>query len=163
MLEIRKAKMNDFKIIDDVHIACYREIYNGFITPKIENNMELSKDERLKEIEKQIKDSNPYILAFVDEKLVGVIKYGVSDNLKDAEIKAMYILEEYHHQDIDKKLFLSAIDELKDKYDTMILGCLDGLEDNEFYLKMGGKLIEQIKDNGILENIYYYSDIKSIN
>nr|WP_312578007.1 GNAT family N-acetyltransferase [Sedimentibacter sp.] len=117
----------------------------------------------------QIQNNNTYLIALVNDKIVGMLMYGKSrdDKYKESgEINAIYILKEYQGKGIGKKLFLEAIKYLVDEnYDNMIIGCLEGNPSNNFYIKMGGKLDYKTEFNiggkGYLKNVFYFNDIKS--
>jgi len=112
---------------------------------------------------KQLQDNNPYLIALVNGKIVGMVLYGKSrddKHKKSVGINAIYVLKEYHGNGIGKKLFLEAVIYLVDEnYNSIIIGCLEGNPSNNFYIKMGGKIDYKtectIDGKNYIENVFY--------
>lgn len=163
---IRKANIFDSFEIDEVHVESYKETYKKFITLEVLNNMKSKRTQRIKDMIEEIKHSNPYLVAIEDNNIVGVIKYGKSNDSVhpgSVEIDAMYLLKEYQGKGIGTELFNECIKEVSNEYDDLVVRCLDKEKANDFYKKMGGVLDHQTNDDGLVENIYYFSDIKNMN
>lgn len=163
---IRKANKFDTFDIDEVHIESYKETYKEFITPEVLNNMDSKRTQRIKDMIEEIKHENPYLVAIEDDRIVGVLKYGKSNNKvhpESAEINAIYLREECQGKGTGTKLFNECIKEVSIEYDDLVVSCLDKEPANEFYKKLGGKLDHQITEDGLTENVYYFSNIKELN
>lgn len=77
------------------------------------------------------------------------------------EVKALYILSEYHGLGMGCALVEYALKLFKDyNYDKMIIGCLKGNKNNDFYKRIGGKLcgegVFKVMEYELKENIYEF-------
>ena len=71
---------------------------------------------------------------------------------------AIYVLSDFQGKGIGKKIFLSCIEELKEKrYNSVLINCLKGNKSVEFYKHMGGKIIGQREDK--IKGILMIADI----
>ncbi len=156
MITIRKATPKDALGISIVNVYTWKPTYSGlipeeFIDSRIEKVIEIA--ERNK---REIEENKNFIVATVDDIIVGFASYGESREeqfINAGEIYAIYVLSGFQGKDIGKKIFTSCIDELKkNRFDSVILNCLKGNKSLEFYKHMGAKIIGEREDKvkGIL-------------
>ena len=163
MFEIRKANTSDALGISIVNVYTWKLTYAGLIPDEVI-------DKRIKELkflaEKKratMEIDNDFIVATVDNTIVGFCSYGKSRNElfnKSGEIKALYVLHGFQGDGIGKELFLSAINILKNKgFSSVIINCLRGNSSIKFYEYMGAKVVSEQKDEiygeVIIEDILY--------
>lgn len=172
MIEIRKAIPEDLEEITYVNRKTWKTTYPNIIDQNFLDNLHLTipKDE-IERKKNEIKEGKTdYIVAVDNEKIIGMLKYLKSkdEEYKDtAEVQALYLLKEYQKKGIGTQMVKMAAKEMSKKnYKNMIIGCLKENPSNEFYKKIGGKLIGKrdfVLDNKTYqENVYFYSDINDI-
>lgn len=85
-------------------------------------------------------------------------KKGFGNNY--GEIYALYLKRWFKNKGIGTELVDFAFDELKKNYDTSVISTLVDNSANEFYKKIGGKLIDKcdfkLGDKIYNENVYEY-------
>ncbi len=144
-----KAKIEDAYDFEEVVANSWKETYASLLPDEYleerVNNVAL----RVPKYEKNFFDTR--IKSFVardKEKIVGILKYGISDNSKYNDygyIQALYVLKEYQGYGIGKELFKMAILGLKELgYTKIMLECMCGNETINFYKKYLGKVVETI-------------------
>lgn len=171
MLEIRKAKSQDSRGIIEVNVKTWCSTYEGIVPTEYLQYKIDTMEENIKKCEQTVEENDNVYVAIKDGKIVGIMSYGPCKNEKYknyGEIYSLYVLKEYQNQSIGKRLFLKGKEELKKKlYENMIINCLTENPSNQFYIKMGGTIIEKVeKEIGgekLWENIILYSDINNIN
>jgi len=163
MLEIRKAKAEDSRSILEVNVKTWCTSYEGIVPKSFLQYRIDTIEEQIKRCETTVEQDDNVYVAVVDGQVVGIMSYGVGRNVgyeNFGEIYTLYVLKEYQNQGIGKKLFLKGMQELKEKkYHSIIVNCLTENKANDFYAKMGGKVIgmheieiggKKIKENTIL-------------
>lgn len=158
----RKATVEDAQSIVEINLQMWRTTYRNLVSSKTIEARFLTLYKRVEKTIDQINTNNTYIVAEIDNHVVGFIQYIKSKNKKFedyGEIQALYILDEYHRNGIGKALFNLALIELKKLgYKRIIIDCLVGNSANEFYRKMGTE-VDSIKEENfmneiLLENIH---------
>ncbi len=158
--KIRKRERKDCKEIARVVTIAWNETYKGIVPDEFLDNLYKNEEERvnnsLKEFDEN--DNHQYVLE-VDNKIVGFINVGSSEEEGYGEIFALYIINGYKGFGFGKKLIEAGIDELKEMgYNKMVIGCLDGNKSNDFYKHIGGKYLKTktFEKLQLPENIYYF-------
>lgn len=106
---------------------------------------------------------NNTLVAIVDQKVVGVCTYGPARRNRYqnyGEIYSIYVLPNFQHKGIGKKLFQKALDILEKNFDALYLIVLrDNLPSRAFYEMFGFEptddLIADQTEFGILHEIVY--------
>lgn len=147
---IRLARKEDCDKLSKLKQRVWNETYrNIYSDEKIDNfDYERNSQKFLNMI------NNPDIELYVVENnnLVGYMEYGkpirAYKNYKQ-EIGLLYLLKEYQRKGIGKELFNIASDKIKEKgYDEFFVFCNKyNNKAQEFYKKMGGKIIQIDDDN----------------
>ena len=142
-----KATLDDAYSIRYIGAYSWRETYTGLVPDDyLEYKIDHFEDkvEREKEL---IKNSNYYV-ARVDNKTVGFVVFGKSEDTKYSEygyLGALYLLKDYQGYGIGKKLFEIAVKGLKELgYSKMMLECMEGNNTINFYKKYSGEVIDTI-------------------
>ncbi len=169
-IEIKKPDIQNVAEIIKVNIDTWKTTYRSIVSDEYLDSLNCHDEKRIERSIKQIQENNPYLIALVNGKIVGMLTYGKSraDKHKESgEINAIYVLKEYQGNGIGKKLFLEAVNYLvKDSFDSMIIGCLEGNPSNNFYIKMGGKLEYKteciIGEKNYIENMFYFNNINAL-
>lgn len=171
-MKIEKASILDAEIIADINIRVWKTTYSNVLSNEILTKRENQRRLIIERVHNLIK-INTYLIAKVDDIPVGFILYGDLreiphlESKKTGEVYAIYILENYQRKGIGKTLIDCAIKDLISKdYENLLIW---GLKDNpytKFYEKIGGKKMHtreiSIFEDKLLENSYYFDDIKII-
>lgn len=122
MIHIRKANIKDIEQMAYVHITAWKQTYQGLIHERfiqqrsIENSIKLFS---------RIYESN--YVALDNNDVIGFASYGKaleSDYPNCGEIKAIYLLEQYHHRGIGMRLMDTCLNELA-QYASVVVWVLD--------------------------------------
>jgi len=146
---IRKATEIDINSIAEVKVACWRSTYKNIID---QNYLDcLTVDESAENSLKRFfeKDTVLHVVETRRNLVVGYcsggIKHGDTRDY-DAEIYAIYILDEYQNNGLGKKLIHSVVYELyMKKHKSIITWCLKGNPYKSFYENLGGELVRESK------------------
>ncbi|MGM0437027.1 MAG: N-acetyltransferase family protein [Bacillota bacterium] len=156
-MNIREAKSSDVKDITKVHVESWKTTYKNIFP--VEFLETINFDKRYKLWEKILNHSGDelvYLLEF-DNKVVGFLSAGPAREESfdyEAEIYALYVLEDYQNKGLGQKLFETALDYIKNKgYESIYVWVLKDNPSVEFYKKMGGKKIRDSKIE-IADNLY---------
>ncbi len=163
-MEIRKARPSDALGIAIVNVYTWKMRYSGLILEKIIDSRIYQLEQKAQVIRKKIEKGEGYLVALVEETIVGFCAYGACENAtyaKLGEIKAIYVLDGFQNKKIGKQLFKSAQALLKTQgYSSIVVNCLKDNPSANFYKHMGGKLIGNRQDdyNGYLieEDIFLF-------
>ena len=147
-MNIRKAKSSDVRNITNVHIESWKSTYKGIFSEDFLDNIDFNK--RYKLWERVLHSSSSKEIVYVAElnnEIVGFISGGPSrtDALdSDAEIYALYLLEDYQRQGIGRKLLENAFQEMREYgYETAFVWVLKDNPAVNFYKKTGGEVIKE--------------------
>ena len=162
-LVIRPMVENDSIGIARVMRLGWQQNYRGLVNDEFLNNLDTNEEQRILNIRNNFNSTNCVVLLNAEE-IVGFVRFEKSDYesyLDAGEVCALYILNDYKGLGYGKKLFLSAIENLKTQgYKDFIVGCFKGNRANDFYLHIGcEKIGERIIVRGnqeLEENVYYY-------
>jgi L-amino acid N-acyltransferase YncA len=97
------------------------------------------KNQELKYSKKITDENNPYFVAKVEDKIVGVM--GVKDNDEaisyQKQIKSMYVSSKFQNQGIGENLFQTMFSEMKNRHvNNFMLWCISAnSQDRNFYEK----------------------------
>lgn len=171
-MKIEKATILDAETIADINIKVWKTTYKNIISKASLTKRENQRESIIERICTLIK-TNTYLIAKIDDTIVGFILYGSLrdtsnlDNKKTGEIYAIYILDTHQRKGIGKNLMVHAIKDLISKeYKDLLIWGLKNNPYAQFYEKLGGKKMStreiKIFEDILVENSYYFEDIKSI-
>lgn len=171
-MKIEKATILDAETIADINIKVWKTTYKNIISKASLTKRENQRESIIERICTLIK-TNTYLIAKIDDTIVGFILYGSLrdtsnlDNKKTGEIYAIYILDTHQRKGIGKNLMVHAIKDLISKeYKDLLIWGLKNNPYTQFYEKLGGKKMStreiKIFEDILVENSYYFEDIKSI-
>ena len=160
---IRESKKSDSYDIMHVVTLAWNETYKGIVPDAFLNELKQNEMERAQNHYNEFdKDINKELVLEVDNKIVGFVRYGKSEDknfTNCGEIIALYILKKYHGYGYGKELVKEAKSRLKNMgFNSMIIACLKGNPSNEFYKHIGGKYVKDrlfVRLN-LQENVYFF-------
>ncbi|MBM7834635.1 GNAT family N-acetyltransferase [Clostridium sardiniense] len=163
MFLIRKAIPDDALGITIVNVYTWKITYTGLIPDELIDKRIDSLKYLAKEIREDIEKNNNFIVASIENTIIGFCSYGNSRNesfMDSGEINALYVLHGFQGEGLGKELFLAGAKELKHLgYSSVIINCLQGNPSIEFYKHMGGNVVserkDKIKGTVITEDIIY--------
>ncbi|MBQ9024602.1 MAG: GNAT family N-acetyltransferase [Bacilli bacterium] len=141
-------KVNEYNVKDYMYVnfKSWKESYVGIVNQDFLDKLDNNIDEKIQNqinIIKQEKELNQRYILYVDDKPLGMVRYGKSrqeEYQNDGELCAIYLLNDVKKKGYGKILFNFAVDNLKKEgYKKMIIGCLKGNPTNDFYKYMGAK------------------------
>lgn len=144
---IRQAVLGDVNNIAELIISGWQSAYRGLIDNEFLDNMSLK--DLCKGWKRCISQQNSRNCVFVyvkSDEILGIIRFGVPDNLDDteynAEIHVLYVEPDLKRHGIGTKLFNFAKDYfIKNCQKDLIVWCLkDNSPSIKFYEKMGGTI-----------------------
>jgi len=156
---IRKRTKEDLKDIAHIVTVSWNDTYKGIVPDWFLEELKNNEEERIQ------KTYNDQFVLEVDNKVVGFINFGVSEDTEYencGEIIALYILSKYKGFGFGRKLVNIAKEELKKLgCDKMIIACLKGNPSNSFYEHIGGVYVKDgmYKRLQLPENIFYYDNL----
>lgn len=145
---IRKKELKDCRRVAEVTVQCWNEAYKGIVDDKFLEDIKTRIDIMTTRAKESLNDSTSKYVLEVNNKIVGFINFSESEieEYKGyGEIKAFYIIEEYHNYGLGRKLFEYAINKLGKKYKKIVIGCLSDNKTTKFYEHMGAKLDKVVK------------------
>jgi GNAT superfamily N-acetyltransferase len=155
--KLRPGHEKDVRSIAQTHVASWRQAYKGILSPAFLEN--LSVEERAKGWQEAITrffSRDPQKLIVVEDAqgaIVGFAAAGVNrenDPEFDAEIYALYLLEEHQGQGLGTKMMREMMGWLRSKgFQKVMLWVLEANPTRKFYEKRGGKLLASIKTTEI--------------
>ena len=163
---IRKKEIKDCAAVEKITTICWQSTYRGIINDPFLDFIATNEEERTNNAIATIDrtDKITYVLE-LNNNVIGFTILGKSsyNEYNDiGEIFALYILPEYQHLGYGNALVQKGLHELhKLGYKNAIIGCLSKNKSNEFYKRIGGKLIGtrpflKTMDN-LEENIYLFN------
>ena len=148
MIMIRKAYPTDAYSIVHLMLDVWKSEYNDILPANIVNNMGQDIDNKVRHLRDQIEENNRIFVAIDEDKIIGYIFYAKSTNESysgSAEIRSLYILNDYQGKGIGSELLDKAKEEIKKLgFNGFILKCPSRNKNNDFFLKKGGVLKEMI-------------------
>lgn len=168
-MEIRIAKEKDVKALARVHVDSWRTTYEGIVDPSFLQS--LSYEEREKRWAGVIRENPPFVALNQAGEVVGFASAGAERSGDypgyDAELYAIYILEEYQGQGLGRRLMTQTIDSLIDKgFKSMLVIVLAENEARHFYEALGGEGIGegslQIGSRNHAELIYAWKSLRKL-
>ena len=144
-----KATEEDAKAIRYSGAYSWKETYTGLVPDDYLDYRTAHYEDKVDREKELIRDiNNNYYVAKVDDKTVGFVLYGKSDNeqYKDyGYVGALYLLNEYQGLGIGKELFRIALEGLKELgYSKMMLECMRGNNTLNFYKKYSGEVVDEM-------------------
>lgn len=142
-LKIRQAEAADATEIAKVHVLSWQKSYEGLVDQDYLTQMQVG--ERESNWLRRITEANDIVLvAEQDGQIVGFIHGGKQredDCPYDAELRAIYILKDFQHEGIGRKLFEEFLNHLeKARFHSMNVWVLaKNFGAGKFYEAMGGK------------------------
>ena len=157
---VRKAVKEDAKDIVRINVNSWKETYKKIFPIEFLNKLD-PKD--VSAIEKCERNIDEYVVYEQEGKIVAMARYGINKKGYDktyAEIYALYVDLEYKNQGIGTKMIDYIFKILKDDFKYVLISTLKENSANEFYKKIGGKLIGEsnfsLTGSNYLENLYEY-------
>ncbi len=146
MIQLRLARLEDASQIAGVHVAAWREAYQGILTP--ETLAALQKEERLELWNTVLAGPSPWRVVFVVEVWGEVVGFasggdvrGVAGETEDGELHALYLLKAHQGKGLGAALLRAVAVKLAKLGKTSL--CAWVLEDNAqargFYEAQGGR------------------------
>ncbi len=144
-MTIRRAKNDDLLHIGQINVAVWHTTYRGLIPDQLLD--ELSAEKQAERIETFINNKELHSFVLVaenDNDIIGYLIGGKQRGEEDynAEVYAIYVLQEHQNKGIGLKLIESAVKEFhKMNFTSLIIW---GLKENpyrRFYEKLGGNIV----------------------
>ena len=160
---IRKARKEDAISIVYINITSWKETYKNIFPKSFLDKLNPYDEES---IQKCINKINEYIVYTKDNQVLGFARYGKNKKAYAddyGEIYALYVDNNHHGEKIGSKLVKNIIKRTKNKYKYLLISTIKDNTANEFYKKIGGKIIDKcifkLENKEYVENIYKF-DIK---
>lgn len=162
-LNIRKALTKDAEAITKINITSWQKTYENIFPADFLNSLSdiESLNNNIERKKENIKKDNNYLVAELNNEIVGFCKIGKSTKEKYknyGEIIALYVKNEEVGKGIGKQLFIKANKLLKETYENNIVSCIKENPSNNFYKKMGCSFLEEcdfnLKGTIYKENLY---------
>ena len=160
---IRRRERKDCKSIANIVTISWNETYQDIVPKWFLDELKNNEEERAKKSYDEFdKNNNNQLVLEVDNKVVGFVNYGISEDEEYqncGEIFALYIIAKYKGNGFGRKLVEEVKKEFKQQgINKMIIACLKGNPSNEFYKHIGGLYVKDriYKRLNLPENIYYY-------
>lgn len=136
---IREANINDVDEITDLLLDTWETTYNNIFPKEVFEQRRNTRNNRIESI-KSIIDT---IYVYEEKgKILGQLSIIDARGYIDAgEVQSIYVLKEAQGKGIGKQLLNKAFDELRKKYNKIIIRCLKDNSSLEFYKYMGGTVI----------------------
>lgn len=168
---IRKAKPIDALGIAIVSAYTWKTAYSGLLPEEMLDKRLADLPKQAENMKQQIISNNNYIVATVDETVVGFTAFCSPcrnpDYSDSGEIGALYCLKGYNGCGIGRALFEAAVKELVHRgHKTMIIDCLRGNPTLGFYEHLGGKVVAERElvriDHSRIEDVIFYDNIENL-
>ena len=149
---IREANTSDAARIVRIHLNSWRSTYSNVFPKEVFEKQESEYNTRVENIKNAIeKGSSNYALLEEDNMVKAFICYGDArgDKYKDyKEIYSIYIEDNNQKKGYGTKLIKYCFNIFKKEgYKSVIIRCLKENTANEFYQKIGGKVVELESSN----------------
>lgn len=149
---IREANTSDAARIVRIHLNSWRSTYSNVFPKEVFDKQESEYNTRVENIKNAIeKGSSNYALLEEDNMVKAFICYGDArgDKYKDyKEIYSIYIEDNNQKKGYGTKLIKYCFNIFKKEgYKSVIIRCLKENTANEFYQKIGGKVVELESSN----------------
>ncbi|QPC46973.1 GNAT family N-acetyltransferase [Mangrovibacillus cuniculi] len=146
---VRSAVKKDAICIAKVHVNSWKTTYKGFLPDSYLDS--LTYEKRVPLWEGAIPLGGIYVVEDPNGKIVGFASGGKerSGNYKehDAELYAIYLLEEVQGLGLGKLLVQNLVNGFKDNgYSAVLVMVLEGNTACKFYEALGGKVIDSLED-----------------
>ena len=144
---IREANTSDAARIVRIHLNSWRSTYSNVFSKEVFDKQESEYNTRVENIKKAISEGTSNYALLEEDKIVkAFICYGDArgDKYKDyKEVYSIYIEDNNQKKGYGTKLINYCFNIFKKEEDKrVIIRCLKENTANEFYQKMGGKVIE---------------------
>ena len=144
---IREANTSDAERIVRIHLNSWRSTYSNVFPKEVFDKQESEYNTRVENIKNAIRNgTSNYVLLEEDNMVKAFICYGDArgDKYKDyKEIYSIYIEDNTQGTGYGTKLIQYCFNIFKkEEYKRVIIRCLKENTANEFYQKMGGKVVE---------------------
>ena len=160
---IRRRERKDCKSIANIVTISWNETYQDIVPKWVLDELKNNEEERAKKSYDEFdKNNNNQLVLEVDNKVVGFVNYGISEDEEYkncGEIFALYIIAKYKGNGFGRKLVEEVKKEFKQQgINKMIIACLRRNPSNEFYKHIGGLYVKDriYKRLNLPENVYYY-------
>jgi L-amino acid N-acyltransferase YncA len=169
-MNIRKASVEDAAGIAHVHVASWKTTYAGIMPDEVLQNLDVQERGKMwTSILTTHKDRNSTYVATTEEgTVIGFASGGKaqSDTFgADAELYAIYLLEERQGKGVGRELFLHVVAELQEKqYESMVTWVVKDNPAVKFYESFGPELLmeEYVEDLHVTEVAYIWRDLQKV-
>lgn len=148
MVIIRRAYPTDAYSIVGVNLEVWKCEYNDILPSNIIYDMYHNIDNMVKHLKDQIEENNRIFVAVDEDKIVGFVFYAKSKSEEyssAAEIRSIYVLEDYQGKGLGSQLLDKAMEEIKKLgFKSLVLDCPVKNKNNDFFIKRGGEFKEII-------------------
>ncbi|QTM99976.1 GNAT family N-acetyltransferase [Sediminibacillus dalangtanensis] len=147
MIRIRKAATSDAEAIAKVSVDSWISTYRGIVPEKILKK--ITYQQRTVAFKKRLDDPQHYMFVAetTDGQIVGFVNGGPErsgDYPYEGEIYSLYILDEYHHLQIGRKLVRVMTEQLlTDGYDSLLVWVLEENPAKGFYEHLGAEPVDR--------------------
>jgi GNAT superfamily N-acetyltransferase len=171
-MNIRLASLSDAEGIARVHVQSWQTTYKGIISDVFLNNLSIEGRKENWELTFNNIDFNNGIYVVEDQGEINGFIYGGKSREPEldyeAELYAIYLLEEAQGKGHGKLLFNRLIESLKsDNYNSLMVWVLERNPSMEFYKKLGGQYITKKEINigvdALIEAALGWEDLTKVN
>ena len=163
MVEIRKAYPTDAYILVGIRDKAWKHEYYDILPSEIISDNSRKVQEDVRHLEDQIRENNRILVAVDENVIVGFVFYAKTqgEHYDNAEIREIYVLDEYQHKGIGRKLFEGAVDCLKKlRYSSFIVSCPIQNKHINFFFHLGGvkkgSKVEKINNCPVSCDVIYF-------
>ncbi len=141
-MKIIKAQIKDLPSVQEI----FKEYQEKLNTCGCFQNFELELD-NLQNI--YASPTGAIFLALATDRVIGCVAYCPHKTIEAAELKRLYVHDDYKGQGVGKKLFIHALDEAqKQGYKSIVLETMDNMKQaTSLYLQHGFKFIPPFSSN----------------
>lgn len=168
-MHIRIGEPTDIQAISKVHVASWQSTYKGIIDEKHLSGLTVEQGIRRwqRTFEHPYRDQIIYVAAGSNGKIAGFVTGGAcreSDMPYEAEIYALYLLEEAQGSGCGRRLCTALAEELMARgYRSMMVWVLTDNPSIGFYRRLGGQFISEkpikIGSGTLMETALGWSDM----
>ncbi len=166
MIQFVLAKETDSFNLSRIKKTCWEQTYNGIYEDEDISNFDF--DKHAKKFVSQVNSNSEHLYIIVNKgKQIGYFNFGTARHTPIERysgipcLNSLYILKEYQHKGIGSQVIKFVLKELRGVSSSMFL-CCNAYNDKakKFYLKMGGKLTDEIiSENKTLCQLYFEFEV----
>lgn len=145
-LKIRRAELSDADAMAYVHATSWQETYKGLLDDHVISKFNVDNRKKMWAafLQKDIDTQRAYV-AVNSGKVVGIASW--HETADHVELLTLYVLSDFHNQDIGKSLFKQVEKDAAQKGKQLITWVLKENKATSFYEKMGLKFVKSEEKN----------------